>query len=213
VQRGLTWVHDNAHVSLPQMSNDTLSLKAMAADSDSDSDDAFLADPTGQSKDAIAGAVFRVTEAIERGIREEAIISTMILVVWLIIVLGGFVTVVVRMQGHDKVRAEAGNEYQADPYHVPVNREVRNESTDAYYAPRPEVKDAARPESAAPPSYVANADVTANGYTLRHHQLPRRSEDTDTHEKRAPDTWPISRNLTERKSSPSRYPTEKNGFI
>jgi len=213
VQRGLTWVHDNAHISLPQMSNDTLSLKAMAANSDSNSDDAFLADPTGESKDAIAGAVIRVTEAIEKGIREEAIISTMIIVVWLIIVLGGFVTAIVRMQGHDKVRAEAGNEYDADPYHVPTNREVRDEITDAYYAPHPELKTTARPESAAPPSYVANADLIANGYTLRHHQLPRRSEEADPREKRAPDTWPISRNLTERESSPSRYPNEKNGFI
>jgi len=212
VQRGLTWVHDNAHISLPQIDNDTLSLKAMAANSDSDSDDAFLADPTGESRDAIAGAVFKVTEAIEKGIRQEAIISTMILVVWLIIILIGFITAFVRMRGRDKVRAEAGNEY--DPYHVPTNQEVKAQHIDAYYAPPPrEMKDTTRPESAAPP-YMPNPDVNMNGYTLRHHQFPRRSEEADRHdEKRTSEAWPISRDLTGRDPSPSRYQNEKNGFI
>jgi hypothetical protein len=199
IQKGLTWVHDNAHVNFPLVDNDTLSLQALAAQSDSQADDHLLADPTGASKDAISGAVIRVTDTIEKGIRQEAIISTMLLVVWLLLVLIGFITTFVRMKSHDKVRGEAGNEYDADTYNAPTNREM---------------KDVARPESAAPP-YVPNPDVNPNGYTLRHHDLPRRSsEDGDMiNEKRSPGGWPISRNLTGREPSPSSYPSEKDGFI
>lgn len=214
IQKGLTWVHDNAHISLPQIGNDTLSLKAMAANSDSHSDDAFLADPTGSSRDAISGAVVKVTETIEKGIRQEAIISTMILVVWLIIVLIGLIVACVRIRGRDKVRAEAGNEYDMNPFHAPADREVKYNDNEAFYAPPVrQFKDQGRPESAAPP-YMPNPDVNTNGYTLRHHQFPRRSEDGHSiNEKRSPDAWPISRNLTERDPSPSRYQNEKNGFI
>jgi hypothetical protein len=215
IQRGLTWAHDNAHITLPTISNDTLSLRAMAANSESESDDAFLADPTSGSRDAISGAVVKVTETIEKAIREEAIISTMILVVWLAIVIIGLITAVVRMRGRDKVRAEAGNEYDADLYLAPTNREVKDNHTDAFYAPtNREFKPTIRPESAAPP-YVANADVNNNGYTLRHHEFPRRSQEDDdvVTEKRSSSGWPMSRNLTGREPSPSRNHNEKNGFI
>lgn len=199
VQKGLTWVHDNAHVNFPLLDTDTLSLKALAAKSDSSADDNLLSDPTGSSADAISGAVTSVTNAIEKGIRQEAIISTMLLVVWLLLVIIGFITTYVRMNGRDKVRGESGNEYDAEVFSAPINREPKN---------------IARPESAAPP-YVPNPDVNANGYTLRHHDFPRRnSEEADViSEKASPGGWPITRNLTERDQSPSRYANEKNGFI
>jgi hypothetical protein len=198
IQKGLTWVHDNAHINFPLLDNGTLSLRSLAADTDSNSDDNFLADPTGASSDAISGAVTRVTNTIENGIRQEAIISSMLLVVWLLLVLVGFITTFVRMGGRDKVRGESGNEYGADAYPAPHNHEM---------------KGMARPESAAPP-YVPNTDVNTNGYTLRHHEFPRRSEESDMpNEKQSPGSWPISRSLTGRESSPSRFPNEKNGFI
>jgi flagellar basal body-associated protein FliL len=198
IQEGLTWVHDNAHINFPLLDNDTLSLQSLAAKSDSDAANNLLADPTGASQDAISGAVTKVTDAIARGIRQEAIISTMLLVVWLLLVLAGFITTFVRMGGRNKVRGESGNEWDIDSYSAPTN---------------PEIKAMARPESAAPP-YVPNPDINSNGYTLRHHEPPRRSEESDTiNEKRSPGGWPISRNLTGRDQSPSRFPNEKNGFI
>jgi hypothetical protein len=198
IQKGLTWVHDNAHINFPLLDNDTLSLKSLTAKSDSDADDNILADPTGASKDAISGAVLKVTDTIEKGIRQEAIISSMLLVVWLLLVLVGFITTFVRMGGRNKVRGEAGNEYVTDTYPAPTNHEM---------------KAMHRPESAAPP-YVPNPDINNNGYTLRPHDFPRRSEDDDTiNEKHSPTGWPISRNLTGRDTSPTRYPNEKNGFI
>ncbi|KIW01121.1 uncharacterized protein PV09_07408 [Verruconis gallopava] len=197
VQKGLTWVQDNAHINFPLLDNDTLSLQTLAAKTDSSADDNLLADPTGTSKDAISGAVTKVTDTIEQAIRQEAIISTMLLVVWLILVLIGLMTTFVRMNGRDKVRGESGNEYNTESFTVPANHEMKN----------------FRPESAAPP-YVPNPDVSTNGYTLRHHEFPRSSNDDDViDEKHSPGGWPFSRNLTGRDQSPSRFSNEKNGFI
>jgi hypothetical protein len=196
IESGLTWVHDNAHVNFPTLDQDTLSLKALAANSDSAADGSVLSDPTGSASDAITGAISKVTDTIAKGIRQEAIISTMILVVWLILVLIGLVTTCLRMRGRDKVRGEAGNEYISYPAQaIPVMPTIP------------------RPESAAPP-YAPNPDVNPHApYTLARHAFPRPSEDSIEPEKRSSDAWPITRNLTGREPTTSSYPNEKNGFI
>jgi hypothetical protein len=205
VQKGLTWVHDNAKISFPTLDKDTFSLGALAKSTDSNADDQLLADPSGKTADEISEAVFRVTNAIAKGIRQEAIISTMILVVWLIIVLIGIIAACVRMAGKDKVRAEAGDEYNAPFTTAPATVETRD----------------IRPESAAPPSYAVNPDVNPHApYTLNPHPFPRRNDDEIT-EKRAatPESWPFDRNLTsqqqEQQQGPSSryYNNEKDGFI
>jgi hypothetical protein len=172
IQEGLTWVQDHASVTFPTPNNDTLSLRSLAADTNSTSAADLLADPTGSTTDAITSAVNEVTNIIEKGIRQEAIISAMILVAWLILVIVGSVTTFVHVKGRDRVRGESGNEFNAGndfstinniSYPVPTNREVQAVT---------------RPESAAPP-YMANPDVNANGFTLNRHAFPRPSVDID----------------------------------
>ncbi|KAF2433143.1 hypothetical protein EJ08DRAFT_584421 [Tothia fuscella] len=80
IQKGLTWVHDNAKISFPTLDKDTFSLEALAKKTDSTSDDELLADPSGKTADEISEAVLRVTTAIAKAIRQEAIISTSILI-------------------------------------------------------------------------------------------------------------------------------------
>jgi len=198
IEKGLTWVHDNAHIDFPVLDKDMFSLEALSKSTDSTSDDDFLADPSEKSSDDISNAVLRVTNAIAKAIRQEAIISTMILVVWLIIALIGLMTTCVRFRGRDKVRAEAGNEYDA-PSHQQIH--------------------IIRPQSAAPP-YVPNPDVNPHApYTLNPHPFPRRNDD-EISEKRTSNAssgaWPFERNLTgqqQRQEPLSHYPNEKGGFI
>ncbi|KAI9892796.1 MAG: plasma membrane fusion protein prm1 [Vezdaea aestivalis] len=113
VQKGLTWVSDNAHVEFPRIRNDTFSLGAVAsiaADS-KDAGDSFLADPSSKATDKITNAVAIVVDRIKKRIREEAIIAAFIIFVWFFLVVVGFIRAVVVSFGHDKTRAEGGPTY------------------------------------------------------------------------------------------------------
>ena len=133
-QSGLTWVQEHAHVSFPGVANNTFSLGAAAQASDSDSAADLLAEPNDKSKDAISEAVDRVVEKLMSGIRIEALISTTLVLVWLLIALGGFIYASTRLFRRD---AEQGTAYVVDP--------VTHE-----YKPH------AYPADSAPPQYVAN---------------------------------------------------------
>ncbi|KAH8677529.1 hypothetical protein BX600DRAFT_130603 [Xylariales sp. PMI_506] len=97
VEKGLTWVHDNAHVTLPLFPNDTFS--AGAADSiDGDSDlTTFLATPSSVTSDDVTAAVTKVTTAIHNNIVQEALISLGLLLVYVLVVLIGVVRSLVGM--------------------------------------------------------------------------------------------------------------------
>jgi hypothetical protein len=194
IEKGLTWVHDNAHIAFPLLDNNTFTLAGAAQKSNDPNAANFLADPSSAAGDDISNAVLKVTNDIAKAIRQEAIISTMILVAWLFIAFSGLITACVRMGGRDKVRAEAGHEYDA-----PTNHDLRS---------------LPRPDSAAPPSYAPNPDVNAHApYTLNPHPFPRRSEEDDIEaEKRDSNAWPIGRNMPRRQPS-ANYANEKGGFI
>ncbi|KAF2141239.1 uncharacterized protein K452DRAFT_37019 [Aplosporella prunicola CBS 121167] len=115
IQKGLTWVHDHAHIDFPTMDNDTFSLGAAAALSNGTKDDSFLADPSSETTDAITGTVTRLVNKLEEGIRIEAIISTCVLMLWVIVFLIAFTRMLVVFNGHGKTRAEGGQSYAVDP--------------------------------------------------------------------------------------------------
>jgi hypothetical protein len=198
IENGLTWVHDNAHVNFPELDVDMFSLGSIANSTGDSSASEFLADPSGHSADDISAAVQSVTNMIAKAIRQEALVSTTILVAWLLLALGGLITTCIRFRGRDRVRADAGNEYDA-----PVNHDMLN----------------VRPQSAAPP-YVSNSDVNPHApYTLNPHPFPRRNDD-EISEKRVSHTstnaWPFQRSLTgqqARQEPPSEFHNEKGGFI
>ncbi|KAL9124427.1 MAG: hypothetical protein Q9217_006236 [Psora testacea] len=111
IEKGLTWVSDNAKVSIPTLPNDTFSLGAAASIADTDSDSetqSFLASPGGEATDKITKAVAKVVAHIADSIRTEAIISTCILLIWVIILLLGIGRAVWLFLRHDKNRAEGG---------------------------------------------------------------------------------------------------------
>ena len=205
IESGLTWVHDNAHISLPMLDNDTFSLGAISKMTANGGDDDLLSDPSGQASDEVSDAILKLTNAIAKGIRQEAIVSTMILVVWLLMFFGSAIYTTVKLAGSDKVRGYAGNDY--------TSRDVHDELP---YA-RPELPFV-RPTSAAPPYTTANPDVNRNApYTLNHHPLPQHNNEFTqvdiSPEKHAAQTtttsmWPFHQNHNQ-----SINNNEKSGFI
>jgi hypothetical protein len=107
-QKAVTWVSDNAHVTFPQFQKDMFSLGAAASLTNSTKDDSFLAAPGDVTSDSITNAIFKVVLKLESGIRQEAIISTCVVCLWLLIVLIGVARAVVAITSREKTRAEGG---------------------------------------------------------------------------------------------------------
>jgi len=111
VQKGLTWVHDHAHVTLPLFAEDVFSRGAndsVSGDSDLTS---FLASPSTVTTDEITAAVNRVIDKLRQSIVEEALISTALLLVYIIVVLIGILWAMANAVKRDKTRGEGGQEY------------------------------------------------------------------------------------------------------
>lgn len=115
IQKGLTWVSENARVDFPLMPNDTFSLGALASIGDDSKAGSFLASPGTVAGDEITDAVVRMTQKIESGIREEAIISTCVILLWLIIAMIGFARSGILCFATGKTRAEGGQTFASDP--------------------------------------------------------------------------------------------------
>ncbi|KFZ08975.1 hypothetical protein V501_05762 [Pseudogymnoascus sp. VKM F-4519 (FW-2642)] len=108
IEKGLTWVHDNAHVAFPPFDKDVFSLGAAASLSGEPDQESFLASPGSSASDDISGAVQHVVDFMYKTIREEAIIATVLFAVYLLIVLIGASRLIVGMMSRDKTRAEGG---------------------------------------------------------------------------------------------------------
>jgi hypothetical protein len=146
VESGLTWVHDHAKVTLPLFPNDTFSQGASESihgDSDLTS---FLATPASVTTDEISGAVDHIITALRNSLIQEALISTVLLCVYFLIILIGVTRAMIGMVGHDKTRGEGGQRYvtsddpsppfpfsQPDAYSSAADTRVRR----AYIAPQP----------------------------------------------------------------------------
>jgi hypothetical protein len=114
-QKGLTWVSENAHVSFPGVKNDTFSLGALAQLSDSDSAADLLANPNEKAKDEITEAINHLIEKMISGIRTEAIIAGVLLLVWVAYVLGGIAYASIQMTRSGKTAYSANDPYIINP--------------------------------------------------------------------------------------------------
>ncbi|KAJ9312681.1 hypothetical protein DTO271D3_7072 [Paecilomyces variotii] len=108
IQKGLDWVSDNARVDFPLMPNDTFSLGAAAsiASDNSDPGDSFLADPGDQTSNKISEAVVRVVDKLADDIKTETIISSIILLIWVLILLIGIIRALTLWWSRDRTRGE-----------------------------------------------------------------------------------------------------------
>ncbi|KAL2112564.1 hypothetical protein VUR80DRAFT_7177 [Thermomyces stellatus] len=104
VQKGLSWLEDQARISFPKLSDDAFSLGAEESiDSDSDLT-AFLASPSSITTDEVTGAVSWVVDKLERGILIELFVSLGLLLMYVIVVLAGVVRMLVGARTPDRDR-------------------------------------------------------------------------------------------------------------
>jgi len=108
IQKGLTWVSEHARVDLPQFRPDVFSLGAAASLTNTTKDDSFLASPGSVASDDITAAVIKVSNKLQRMIRQEAIISAGVVGIWFIIMLIGLGRMIIGFMGRDKTHAEGG---------------------------------------------------------------------------------------------------------
>ncbi|KXX81972.1 Plasma membrane fusion protein PRM1 [Madurella mycetomatis] len=111
IQEGLTWVHENARVSLPLFANDVFSQGANDSVNGDNDLTSFLASPASVTTDEITSAVNYVINKLQSGLIRDALISTALLLVYVIIVLIGVVRALVGAAQKDKTRAEGGERY------------------------------------------------------------------------------------------------------
>lgn len=145
IQKALTWVSENARVDFPLMANDTFSLGAVASiTSDDDAKvESFLSQPGDVAKDKISATIVRLTEHVKNGIKIEALISTVVLGIWVAILLIGIIRALTLWFGQDKTRAEGG---VGDTYHrddngfqdIPLHSFSAQAATNANLGPAPE---------------------------------------------------------------------------
>jgi len=109
IEKALTWVHENAHVTFPEFNPNVFSLGAAASiTSNSSATDSFLSSPGDVASDGITSAIVKLTQKLAEQVRTEAIISACLVGIWLILVLIGLARVAWAMCTRDKTRAEGG---------------------------------------------------------------------------------------------------------
>ena len=119
LQKGLTWAHDHAHVDFPLFPNDTFSAgasKALSSDKSKtgESNDSFVSDPGSGTTDKITSAIVGLTDKLIAGIRVEALISTVVLGIYLAVVLMALARVLVLLCRRERHRGEGGASYAGD---------------------------------------------------------------------------------------------------
>lgn len=117
IQKGLTWVHDHAHIDFPLLPNDTFSLGAQdSISSDGSGDSSFLSNTGDETSNKITEVVVCVIHKIEESIRTEAIISGVIVLVWVLVVLMGIArALMLFFFARDKNRGEGGGAANLQP--------------------------------------------------------------------------------------------------
>jgi hypothetical protein len=107
VQKGLTWAHDNAYISLPQLPNNTFSIGATSSVNTGDS---FLSDPGSTTSNQITEVVSDVIDKLKDGIETEAKISAILVLLWLLLVLMGVFRALMLCAKRERVRGNGGGQ-------------------------------------------------------------------------------------------------------
>ncbi|TGJ81329.1 hypothetical protein E0Z10_g7446 [Xylaria hypoxylon] len=87
VQKGLTWVHDHAHINFPMFPNNIFSVGAGDSIKSDSGLTTFLASPSSVTTDEITGAVEHVTDWLRNQVIQQALISTGLLLTYIVVVL------------------------------------------------------------------------------------------------------------------------------
>ncbi|KAF2722341.1 hypothetical protein K431DRAFT_319756 [Polychaeton citri CBS 116435] len=172
IEKALTWVHDNAHIDMPLLPNDTFSIGTVSKVAGSQND-ILASGPGAEAADAISDAVIHVTGALVKGVKQEAIISLCILLIYLVIVLiGAGSAAFMYFRGGDGVR-----EVYNGPASLPrssaggTSGVEKHELRDFFHAPAPTYEQATSTQEAEPGNNFANR-YNGQQYTLTPNPLP-----------------------------------------
>ncbi|KAI1139798.1 hypothetical protein F5Y05DRAFT_403585 [Hypoxylon sp. FL0543] len=137
VEKGLTWIHDHAHVNFPMFPNDVFSVGASKSISGDSNLTTFLSTPSSVTTDEVTGAVDHVVTWLQNNIVQDALVATGLLLLYVIIVLVGVIRTLV---GHNDVAGDARRMRieNFDPSQPPVGGAVPQTSTRATEAPMPQ---------------------------------------------------------------------------
>jgi hypothetical protein len=89
LQRGLTWVHEVAHVSFPTVSDQMFTLGVIVQVNNSDSAAELLANTNNKATNAVTEALSHVVDKWKYNIQMEALISGSVVFCWLLTLIGG----------------------------------------------------------------------------------------------------------------------------
>ena len=134
---GLTWVHDHARVALPLFPNDTFSQGASESVQGDSELTSFLASPSTVTTDEITSAVQHVITALHNNIVQEALLSTALLLVYVVVVLVGVVWALADAAGRERTRAEGGQRYSSDRHAAAAVVPGDDQDQHAHHHPAP----------------------------------------------------------------------------
>ncbi|EEA20228.1 plasma membrane fusion protein prm1 [Talaromyces marneffei ATCC 18224] len=112
VQKGLTWAHDHAYISLPQLPNNTFSVGAASSVNTGDS---FLSDPGSTTSNQITEVVSNVIDKLKDGIETEAKISALIVLLWFLLLLMGVFRALMLCAKRERSRGNGGGQDNVVP--------------------------------------------------------------------------------------------------
>lgn len=88
IEKGLTWVHEHAEISLPGIPNNTFSVgAAKSIGDDASGADSFLSDTSSVATDKITDVVVKLSNRMKDQILMEVYISLALIGVWLVLVI------------------------------------------------------------------------------------------------------------------------------
>jgi hypothetical protein len=109
IEAGLTWVHDQAHVTLPLFPDDIFSVGANSSITNDTGLTSFLSSPSSVTTDDISAAVDHVLDMLRTNIIQEALISAGLLLVYIIVILIGIVRMLTAMAIPGGMPADGGH--------------------------------------------------------------------------------------------------------
>jgi hypothetical protein len=111
IEAGLTWVKDNAYITFPQFNPDVFSLGAQASIAgNSSATSSFLSSPGDVASDDITNSIVKLTDKLQSGLNDEAIIAGSLVGIWFMFVLSALIYVFISLCRRDKTRAEGGGD-------------------------------------------------------------------------------------------------------
>lgn len=106
VQSGMQWVHEHARVTFPLFPKDIFSAGAAESVGADSSLTSFLASPSSVTTDEITAAVNHVIDFLRNGLIQDALISTGLLLVYVILVLVGVIRALLNISGPRSTRGD-----------------------------------------------------------------------------------------------------------